>query len=308
MKKDILKAQIIETLEAITEQTLFIANHRGEIPQIEIDLVKKNILELYQNFHFLDKINNVNILKIIEDIDATERTDNPEEKPETSIASVENSEKEIEEVLEKEETPSIEAEEKIKEKVAEIENVEKIIPTEEKSNTESNIKEETNTTQTKENIIPEIKTIENKVEDFAPSLFDEPEDSKPKTSQESKKQTNTSNPQSTISDKFKSEKKSIHDIIEQNGDTSIASKLQKAPINDLIKAIGLNDRFFLTKELFKNNSEKYNEAIKILNEMPNLDEAFDYLDDLKTKLEWDENSSACLKIYDLIRRKHQNKK
>lgn len=308
MKKDILKAQIIETLEAITEQTLFIANHRGEIPQIEIDLVKKNILELYQNFHFLDKINNVNILKIIEDIDATERTDNPEEKPETSIASVENSEKEIEEVLEKEETPSLEAEEKIKEKVAEIENVEKIIPTEEKSNTESNIKEETNTTQTKENIIPEIKTIENKVEDFAPSLFDEPEDSKPKTSQESKKQTNTSNPQSTISDKFKSEKKSIHDIIEQNGDTSIASKLQKAPINDLIKAIGLNDRFFLTKELFKNNSEKYNEAIKILNEMPNLDEAFDYLDDLKTKLEWDENSSACLKIYDLIRRKHQNKK
>lgn len=308
MKKDILKAQIIETLEAITEQTLFIANHRGEIPQIEIDLVKKNILELYQNFHFLDKINNVNILKIIEDIDATERTDNPEEKLETSIASVENSEKEIEEVLEKEETPSIEAEEKIKEKVAEIENVEKIIPTEEKSNTESNIKEETNTTQTKENIIPEIKTIENKVEDFAPSLFDEPEDSKPKTSQESKKQTNTSNPQSTISDKFKSEKKSIHDIIEQNGDTSIASKLQKAPINDLIKAIGLNDRFFLTKELFKNNSEKYNEAIKILNEMPNLDEAFDYLDDLKTKLEWDENSSACLKIYDLIRRKHQNKK
>lgn len=308
MKKDILKAQIIETLEAITEQTLFIANHRGEIPQIEIDLVKKNILELYQNFHFLDKINNVNILKIIEDIDATERTDNPEEKLETSIASVENSEKEIEEVLEKEETPSLEAEEKIKEKVAEIENVEKIIPTEEKSNTESNIKEETNTTQTKENIIPEIKTIENKVEDFAPSLFDEPEDSKPKTSQESKKQTNTSNPQSTISDKFKSEKKSIHDIIEQNGDTSIASKLQKAPINDLIKAIGLNDRFFLTKELFKNNSEKYNEAIKILNEMPNLDEAFDYLDDLKTKLEWDENSSACLKIYDLIRRKHQNKK
>lgn len=308
MKKDILKAQIIETLEAITEQTLFIANHRGEIPQIEIDLVKKNILELYQNFHFLDKINNVNILKIIEDIDATERTDNPEEKPETSIASVENSEKEIEEVLEKEETPSLEAEEKIKEKVAEIENVEKIIPTEEKSNTESNIKEETNTTQTKENIIPEIKTIENKVEDFAPSLFDEQEDSKPKTSQESKKQTNTSNPQSTISDKFKSEKKSIHDIIEQNGDTSIASKLQKAPINDLIKAIGLNDRFFLTKELFKNNSEKYNEAIKILNEMPNLDEAFDYLDDLKTKLEWDENSSACLKIYDLIRRKHQNKK
>lgn len=303
MKKDILKAQIIETIEAITEQTQIISKHRGEIPQIEIDLVKKNILELYQIFHFLDKINNVNISKIIKDINSAE----------SSLKRIDTKE------LEKEEqTAPLKAEENVQEEVAEVKNNEETTSTKEKSAAKSVIKETTDTPIIEEEVIPKKETTEiekeNKTEGFAPSLFDEPEETSPrktknsKITQEQKKETQTTNSQTTLSDKFKTEKKSIHDTIEQSGDTSIASRLQKAPIHDLVKAIGLNDRFFLTKELFKNDSEKYTESIKILNEMPDLDEAFDYLDDLKLKLEWDESSSAFLKIYDLTRRKHQNKK
>ncbi|MDD2412113.1 MAG: hypothetical protein RBS19_02950 [Bacteroidales bacterium] len=311
MKKDILKAQIIDTLDAIIEQTQIITNHSGEIPQIEIDLVKRNILELYQNFHFLDKMNNVNISKIIEDIASSETIDNEEEKPETPIIdSVENSIKEVEtEKLEEENTP---------EETGKTQDIEKTVPAKEESIAESAIEKTIHIPKIEEEIIPKKEIIEankvSKIDNLEPSLFSETEEikprktEKPKIAQEAKSQTHSTNAQVTIADKFKTEKKSIHDTIEQNGDTSIASKLQKAPINDLVKAIGLNDRFFLTKELFKNNAEKYNESIKTLNEIPDLDQAFDYLDDLKTKLEWDENSSACLKIYDLIRRKHQNKK
>ena len=157
--------------------------------------------------------------------------------------------------------------------------------------------------------------IQSQKEIHSPNLFEAIEDTKPPKVEKEEKvniQTElfaeTPKSQSTIADKFKSEKKSINDLIERNEDKSLASKLQKAPIQDLVKAIGLNDRFLLTKELFKNNAEHYNKSIKELNEMPGLEYAFNYLDDLKASLEWDENSSACLKIYDLIRRKYQNKK
>lgn len=304
MKKDILKAQIIDTLDAITEQAQIIINHHGEIPQIEIDLVKKNILELYQNFHFLDKINNINISKIIKDIASSETTDIEEEDHKTPIVdSIENTIKEVvAEKLDEENSP---------EEVAEIQNIEEAVPTKEESFADSANEKKIQSPKIEEEIIPQKET---KKDEFPPSLFDNSEEIKSKrtekliNAQGPANQTQPTKNQSIIADKFKTEGKSIHDTIEQTRDTSIASRLQKAPIHDLVKAIGLNDRFFLTKELFKNNSDQYNEAIKVLNEMPNLDEAFDYLDELKTKLEWDESSNACLKIYDLIRRKHQNKK
>ncbi len=159
--------------------------------------------------------------------------------------------------------------------------------------------------------------IEPQKETYSPNLFETIEEPKPVMSEIKKEEKITiqtelfpDSPkvQTTVADKFKSEKKSINDLIERNEDKSVASKLQKAPIQDLVKAIGLNDRFLLTKELFNNNAEHYNKSIRELNEMAGLDEAFNYLDELKATLEWDENSSACLKIYDLIRRKYQSKK
>jgi hypothetical protein len=110
----------------------------------------------------------------------------------------------------------------------------------------------------------------------------------------------------SIADQFKDEKKTLH---EQMGikkeDLSIAEKLQQKPIVDLIKFIGINDKFLLIKELFENNNEEYTDAIQLLNNFSTISQAFDYLDILKTKHGWSETSDASLKLYDLIRRKYQ---
>jgi len=55
--RELLKEVIAQTLEAITEQESVIQRYDGKIPQIEIDLIMENIRRLYENFHFLDKMN-----------------------------------------------------------------------------------------------------------------------------------------------------------------------------------------------------------------------------------------------------------
>ncbi|MFO8053656.1 MAG: hypothetical protein R6U19_00640, partial [Bacteroidales bacterium] len=53
MSKDIIKADIIRLLETIVEQAQTIDGYSDKIPQIEIDLIKDNIRQLYQNYMFL---------------------------------------------------------------------------------------------------------------------------------------------------------------------------------------------------------------------------------------------------------------
>lgn len=57
MSKEIIKEEIIRTLESILEQTETIDGYEGQIPQIELDIIQDNIRHLYQNFIYLDKIN-----------------------------------------------------------------------------------------------------------------------------------------------------------------------------------------------------------------------------------------------------------
>lgn len=113
-------------------------------------------------------------------------------------------------------------------------------------------------------------------------------------------------PAPSIADTFKDNKPSLHERIgSAKSDNSLASKLQQKPIADLVKSIGINDKFLLIKELFQNNGEEYNETIQLLNNFSSLMQAFEYLDILKQKYGWDESSDASLKLYDLIRRKYQ---
>ncbi len=276
MRREIIKAQIIDILDAIIEQTQVINEHKGRIPQIEIDLIKKNISELYETYCVLDKMNQEDVsekksskTEIINDLVAP-----TEEKAKTQITEKAFAEVEIVE------------EKKPKEEIKVETPIEPITKNEENISTKIVVEKEAEPEIKKE---PIIESAEIK-----------------KSTPEPIKVIVNPNP-TTIADKFKNENKTLNDSIENKEDKSIVSKMQKAPITDLIKAIGINERFLFTKELFKNDSEQYGPAIKSLNEMSGLSEAFDYLDELKTKMDWDENSSACLKIYDLIRRKYQPK-
>lgn len=54
---------------------------------------------------------------------------------------------------------------------------------------------------------------------------------------------------------------------------SLADKLEKAPINDLHKAIALSQKFWFVAELFGGQRERYEKAIDSINSLGSLDEA-----------------------------------
>ena len=114
------------------------------------------------------------------------------------------------------------------------------------------------------------------------------------------------NPENGTGKQFvKTEKKSLNDLLqEQNPEKpSLYSKIQESKIEDLAKAISLNDKFLFIKELFKNQGEDFSKAIKLLNQCSNLEEAFAELEKMKKFYLWDTVSPAYLTFCDLVRRR-----
>ena len=56
MNKDIIRTQIRELLETITEQFGALSEYKGKIPQIEFDLILENIRKLYEDLHLLQRM------------------------------------------------------------------------------------------------------------------------------------------------------------------------------------------------------------------------------------------------------------
>jgi len=106
----------------------------------------------------------------------------------------------------------------------------------------------------------------------------------------------------TLGEQFATEKQSLNELfIQQKSD--LTQKFQNTKVNDLTKAIGINDKFLFIKELFNNKGEEFNNAIATLNTFSTIDEAFDHLDYLKSSYFWDDSGEAYLKLCDLLRRK-----
>jgi len=105
-----------------------------------------------------------------------------------------------------------------------------------------------------------------------------------------------------VADKFQNGQNSINETLAQQiQKMDLSTKFQLKPISNIAKAIGVNDKFLFIKELFNNNSAKYNETIKILNNSTDFEEAIYYLSD---NFDWDANNPAVIKIVELIRRKY----
>jgi hypothetical protein len=83
------------------------------------------------------------------------------------------------------------------------------------------------------------------------------------------------------------------------GETKQESKLSNSPITSLRAAIGLNDRFLFIREIFNNNSEKYNAVIEHLDKMEQIQEAVEYL---KANLSMEKNETT-MKFVDLLKRR-----
>lgn len=99
-----------------------------------------------------------------------------------------------------------------------------------------------------------------------------------------------------VGEKFQKER-SVNDVIAEN--KTGESKLTNGPISSLRAAIGLNDRFLFIREIFENNSDKYNSIIDQLDKLETIQQAVDYL---KANLTLQKNETS-MKFVDLLKRR-----
>lgn len=108
--------------------------------------------------------------------------------------------------------------------------------------------------------------------------------------------------------------KEIHEVLTANKDSlndrlkeqkvEVAHKLKEAPIKDLRKAIGINDRFLFINDLFKGDEPMYDRSIKTINNFNIFSEAeFWMRRELRLKLAWDDDNPNVQHFYDLVRRR-----
>ena len=104
------------------------------------------------------------------------------------------------------------------------------------------------------------------------------------------------NEKKVVGEKYQKER-SLNDSIGEK--KPMDSKLPFGRITSLRAAIGLNDRFLFIREIFDNNSEKYNKVIEQLDKMEQIQEAVEYL---KANLTMQKNE-ASMKFVELLKRR-----
>lgn len=84
----------------------------------------------------------------------------------------------------------------------------------------------------------------------------------------------------------------------------LAEKLTDAPIRDLRKAIGINDRFLYINELFRGDEAMYERSIKTINNFSILPEAEYWIQrELKVKIGWKDQDEVVKQFDQLVRRR-----
>lgn len=87
-------------------------------------------------------------------------------------------------------------------------------------------------------------------------------------------------------------------------DNSLAARLAKKKIENLTSAIGINEKFLFTNELFDGNTEQFLKEINSLNNFSSMEEAQGYLNSLGNKNDWDLEGEPFLKLVALVERKY----
>ncbi|ULQ58178.1 hypothetical protein KJS94_08215 [Flavihumibacter rivuli] len=84
----------------------------------------------------------------------------------------------------------------------------------------------------------------------------------------------------------------------------VAEVINREPINDLRKAIGINDRFVFVNELFRGDEVMYERSIKTINSFNVLQEAEFWMQrELILKLGWDDTKESVRHFRQLVRRR-----
>lgn len=110
-------------------------------------------------------------------------------------------------------------------------------------------------------------------------------------------------PKKEVHETIGERKESLNDRLKQEK-TEVAHVLKDAPIKDLKKGIGINDRFTFVRELFRGDEAFYERSIKTINGFHAFSEAEYWINrELKYKMAWDEDKDVVRHFYQLVRRR-----
>lgn len=114
-------------------------------------------------------------------------------------------------------------------------------------------------------------------------------------------QTPVANPQKNINDSA-TRPESLNERLKQSK-IELSDMLTEAPVRDLKKAIGVNDRFLFINELFRGDEAMYERSIKTINNFSIYPEAQYWIErELKVKIGW--KDSDIVKQFDqLVKRR-----
>jgi hypothetical protein len=116
-------------------------------------------------------------------------------------------------------------------------------------------------------------------------------------------QTPEQNAPKEINETVTSSSKSLNERLKEVK-TELAEKLTDAPIKDLKKAIGVNDRFLFINELFRGDEAMYERSIKTINNFSILAEAEYWIRrELKIKIGWTDADPIVKQFDQLVRRR-----
>ncbi|WP_462280486.1 hypothetical protein [Salinivirga cyanobacteriivorans] len=114
--------------------------------------------------------------------------------------------------------------------------------------------------------------------------------------------TESDEPKKTIADKYTGVKNSINEKIAMHFDQKdLASKLQQHPIEDLTKAIKLNDKIWFINDLFEGNADLYRDTISKLNSMDDLESALIFLEN---NFDFDQDKESFKSFIEFIYRRY----
>ena len=110
-------------------------------------------------------------------------------------------------------------------------------------------------------------------------------------------------PKKELHEVIADKKESLNDRLKEER-TEVAHRLKEAPIKDLRKGIGINDRFTFIRELFRDDEAFYERSIKTINSFHIFSEAEYWINrELKFKIGWDEDKPVVQHFYQLVRRR-----
>ena len=106
-----------------------------------------------------------------------------------------------------------------------------------------------------------------------------------------------------INEAIADQRESLNDRLKQEN-VEVMHVLKDAPIQDLRKAIGINDRYVFISDLFRGDEPMYERSIKTINSFDVYSDAEHWMNrELKVKLGWDDNRDTVNHFYQLVRRR-----